>query len=153
MIKNESGLIEVEVDDKTYEFEKWGAEMSLTTLLKIAKIIGKPLGQLLGSVMGGGKGLDAELNPDMLADAVEALVSSMDEKVTLELIKKLSSDKVLCSGKKVNFDTHYEGKLTHLFKVVKVALEVQYGDFFGEILGIVQVQAPKAKTRIANHKG
>ena len=151
MHKNETGLIEVDIDGEKYEFEKWGAEASLTTLLKIAKIAGKPLGLFLGSAVSKG-GLDTEIRPDMLANACEALVQGMDETICLGLIKKLSSEKVLCDGKKINFDMHYQDKLGHLFDVVKASLEVQYGDFFGGFLGKIQALQPKAPGIKNHHK-
>jgi hypothetical protein len=153
--KNESGLYEIEIDKKRYEFEKWGAEMSLATLIKISKIAGKPLGLFLGSMMSGESDnvLDKKISPDLLSDACEALVSNMDETTTIALIKKLSSEKILCDGRKINFDMHYQDQLGHLFKVVKTALEVQYGNFFEELLGIVKIQAPiKKKSAITNHR-
>ena len=154
MQKNDSGLFEETIDEETYEFEKWGAEMSLSTLIKISKIAGKPLGLFLGSFMGGdGPILDKQISPDLLANACEALVENMDEKISMELIKKFSSEKILCNGKKINFDNHYQDRLGHLFKVVKAALGVQYGDFFGELLGLVQAQVPmQKKNMIKNHK-
>jgi hypothetical protein len=155
MIKNESGLIEVEIDGSNYEFEKWGAEMSLATLLKISKIAGKPLGLFLGSLMdkdNKSSMLDKNISPDLIASACDALVENLDEQSTMALIKKFSSEKILCDGKKVNFDSHYADRFSHLFKVVKTALEVQYGNFFEELLGIVQVQSPHKKQTIKNHK-
>jgi hypothetical protein len=154
MKKNESGLYEFEVDDITYETEKWGAEMSLSVLLKIAKITGKPIGLVLGSVIQGG-GLSTEISGDMLSDAVEALVSNMDEEVCIGVIKQLSSgEKILCKSKPVKFDSHYQGRLGHLFKVVKASVGVQYGDFFAELLAIIgeQKQVITSKAPIRNHK-
>lgn len=150
MHKNDSGLIEVNIDDEKYEFEKWGAELSLATLMKISKIIGKPFGMLLGQIMSGG--IDVNLSPDLLGDACEALVSNMDEAVAIALIKRLSAEKILCNGKKINFDIHYQDKLPHLFNVVKAALEVQYGNFLGELLGLIKVKDVLPTKKISNKR-
>jgi hypothetical protein len=151
--KNETGLYEVEIDGKKYEFEKWGAESSLATLIKIAKIAGKPLGIFLGSAVSG-NGLKTEISPDLMASACEALVQNMDEQNCINLIKKLSSEKVLCDGRKINFDTHYEDQLSHLFRVVKASLEIQYGNFLQELLLIIGAQqfGKMQTSKITNHK-
>jgi hypothetical protein len=151
MKQNETGLFEVEVDGKNYEFEKWGAEASLSVLIKIAKIAGKPLGMVLGMAMEK-KGLDTDISADLLGDAVQSLLENMDEEVCISLIKRISSEKVLCEGRPIKFNDHYQNKLGHLFKVVKAALEVQYGDFFGELVGLIPAPKPTGKAKIANHK-
>jgi hypothetical protein len=131
-----SGLIEKEVDGLKYEFEKWGAEESFETLLKLTKLAGKPLGMALASFVGD-KGMDQDVSPDLLAMAFEGLTGNMDEKVCMSLMKKLTSEKVFCNGAKVsNFSVHYQDRLMHLLKVAKAALEVQYGNFFEELLGL-----------------
>ena len=161
IVKNEeSGLYEVEIDGVTYSFEKWGAQNSLLTLIKISKIIGKPLGKIVGSAITGGEGLKTQVSPDMIADACQALLENLDEGPTMDLVKKLSSEKLLCDGKKVSFDTHYQDNLMHLFKVIRASLEVQYSDFLGALLGMVKTQGPLAAKEIQpkahaikNHRG
>lgn len=141
--KNETGLYEAEIDGQKYEFEKWGAEEALSNLLKLSKILGKPLGIAFGAVgkpeegMPGQKLLDKELDPNIIAMAIEALTNNLDEASAISLIKKLSSQNVFCNGAKIIFNVHYQDKLDHLFKVVYAALEVQYGNFFSAVLGLV----------------
>lgn len=139
-VKNdETGLWEVEVDGINYAFTKWGAEESLANLLKLSKLIGKPLGLAMGAfAKEGDKSLfDKEINFDILSLAIDALMSNMDEAMCISLIKKLSSQGVLFGeGAKITFNTHYEDRLDHLFKVVYAGLEVQYGNFFNAMLGL-----------------
>lgn len=152
--KNESGLYEVEIDDKKYEFEKWGAEESLSNLIKLSKIIGKPLGLAIGAFKQEEKEETSlfdtdmkDINIDMLGLALQALTENLDESACIALIKKLSSQHVLCDGAKINFNTHYADRLDHLFRVVGAALEVQYGNFFAAVLGLARTRKGKGITQ------
>lgn len=152
--RSPEGRYDVTVDDKLYSFEKWGAEESLTNLLKIAKMVGKPLGMAVGGVIDkvnpGQKLTDMDLSPDLIGLVFEALTDRMDEGAIVALVKKLSSDRVLCEGAKITFNSHYEDKLGHLFKVVKAALDVQYGNFFDALLG--SLGASKAQTKSVTNR-
>lgn len=135
MHKNETGLFEVEIDDLTYEFEKWGADESLDVLIDMAGIIGGPLGsalmQLFDKKKDEDKVLDKEINKDSLGVAFDALSKNLRKEIVKPIIKKFcSGDKVLCAGKKVKFDTHYQDRLGHMFKVAKAGMEVQYEELF-----------------------
>ena len=133
--KNAAGLYEVEVDGLKYEFEKWGAEESLATLLKLSRLVGKPLGQAMAGLSFNEDKTKVEINFDIAGEAIGALMQNMDEDLSMSLIKKLCSEKCLCNGAKINFNVHYQDKLDHMFKVVAAALEVQYGNFFVALLG------------------
>lgn len=138
-----SGLIEKEIDGIKYEFEKWGAEEALDTLLKISKVAGKSLGIALSSLT------TTEEGPNFLALAFDALTGNMDEKLCMSLVKKLTSEKVFCQGAKIqSFSVHYQDRLMHMFKVAQAALEVQYGNFFEELLGIVGVTRTAVSNRV-----
>lgn len=154
----ESGLYDVEVDGLTYSFEKWGADASLDVLLELVKIIGRPLGAAVASLAGKQKDLgsevrsmiDKDFDPDLIGTVFEALTERMDKGIVKSLIKKFSSESVLCDGKKIVFNSHYQDRLPHLFKVVQAALEVQYGNFSDALLAALPV-APK-KPAITNHQ-
>lgn len=134
-------LIKKDVDGFEYEFSQFGAKRSLRTLIRLSKVLGKPLSLLLGSMNGSGKLLDKSLDMDMIGLALNALTENMDSAEVISLIEELTSgDACLCDGKKIIFDSHYEGRLDHLFKVLYAALEVQYGNFFG---AMVALQGPK----------
>jgi len=135
MKKNEAGLYEVEIDDHKYEFEKWGAEDSLDTLIDMASIIGGPLGAALMKIFDKKKtedknALDKELNLDSLSVAFDSLAKNMRKETVKPLIKKFCSDKVLCDGKKFKFNDHYQDRLGHMFAVAKAGMEVQYQELF-----------------------
>ena len=139
-----AGLVEKKIckedgTEHTYEFEKFGAEEALENLIKISKIIGKPLGLAMASLKGEDEGLfEKKIDLNLLALAFDGLTQNLDDKVCVELIKKLTSGKVLCDGVLIkSFNTHYKDDLFHMFKVLQAALEVQYGNFFAGILGLV----------------
>lgn len=148
--QNTEGLYDVVINEETYSFSKWGAEESLSNLIKISKIVGKPLGILLGNALGNSepeglfgeeKGiLSKEFKPDMLALALEALTNNMDEKSMIPIIKSVVSKDVFCNGAKINFNTHYGSNLMLMFKVLKAGLEVQYGNFFDEFRDLMPVK-------------
>ena len=151
-VKNEVGMWEIDIDGSRYEFEKWGAEDSMDALLDLAALVGKPLGMgvsaIFGKDEGGGKdkGLfDKEFDPNIIAVIMDALTDRIStNKATCKmLIKKFASDKVMCDGKRITFNTHYQDRLDHLFRVVKAALEVQYGNFFAAFLGASGIKIPQ----------
>lgn len=148
-VKNREGLWEQQIDGHKYEFSKWGAKESLRILLKLGKVVGKPLGLALGALQPGASltaVLDKDVKGDLLGRALDALTMSMDEETCFHLIEKFSTDGVMCNGKPINMDLHYEDRLMHLFKVVRAGLEVQYGNFSDAILGSVRLQRPAPST-------
>jgi hypothetical protein len=152
LLKNEFGLYQVDIEGNTYQFTKWGAETSLSTLIKLTKIVGKPFSMAIAAfATHEGDILLKDIPTDVIERACEALLQSMDEDVTISIIKKLSSENVICNDKKVYFDSHYKEQLGHLFKVVKVALEVQFGDFLGDLLQ--KVGGGKKQPLLKNRKG
>lgn len=150
--KNEAGLYAVEVDGKMYEFEKFGAEQSLETLLDIGQIVGKPLGAAIAGLSGQDgdvkqRLMDRELDLKVIELVMEAITGRLDKKTIMPMIKRMTSEKVLCEGKKINFNIHYQDDLMHMFNVLKAALEVQYGNFFVALAGVLGL---KVKPKVTN---
>lgn len=131
-------LIDKEVDGQKYEFEQLGAKDSLKTLMKLSKIVGRPFIMSIGASQGKGK----PLNTELLAQAAGILFQSLEETETLNIIESLTAKKALCDGKMINFDSHYSGKIDHLFRVLNAALEVQYGNFFAAVTGFLDSGSP-----------
>lgn len=134
-------LIQKDIDGKHYEFEQFTATVALKTLAKLTKILGEPMAIALGGFIKDDKPgatkkpgiLDREVNSDVMAKAVKALIERLDEDEVVILVKQLTSTGVLCDNVKINFDEHFRGEMAHLFSVVAVALEAQYGNFIGAI--------------------
>jgi hypothetical protein len=136
--KTAGGLWAVDIDSDTYEFERWGAEDGLDTLMDIGAIVGGPVAATLSAMFGGeGKGSDTVVTPDLAKAVVTELVSNMGQNKpkVMEIFKKLAGRNVSCNGKPVAFSDHYSNKYALLFRVVYAGFEVQYGSFFGEFLG------------------
>lgn len=150
-IKNDAGLWEIEIDAQRYEFQKWGAEESLSVLIKIAKIVGKPLGMAVGLMQTGEDKGKMDLSPDLLGTVFDALAENFDEKTCIDVVKKLTAEKVMCEGQKIRFDTHYQDNLGHMMKVAQAALEVQYGNFFAALLAIAPFKKGAKALGIQNH--
>lgn len=145
-------LVKKQVDEHEYSFQQFGTKQSLKYLFRLSKIIGKPIALAMASgFVGPAKEsvLDNPVKPELLAEAVEALVSQCDENETLDLIESFcGKDSCLCDDKPINFNLHYEGRLDHLFRVLAAALEVQYGNFFGAISGAQSKLHPKNSTLV-----
>lgn len=146
MRKTDAGLWEIVVDGRAYEFEKWGAEESLDVLLDISAIVGGPLGAAVGKAFSpGGQGIETDFSADMVGQIVDQLMKNLRKDVVKPLVRKLTADKVICDGRKVAFNTHYQDDLFHMFKVLKAALEVQYGGFFAAVQDAAGFQLKKPR--------
>jgi hypothetical protein len=137
-------LIKRTIDGDEYEFEQFGAKQSLRVLMRLSKLVGKPLMLSMGAIKQeeGKKKFDA----NALGEAAKVLFDGMDENGTIELIEMLTAEKVLCNGKKIKFDEHYEKKLSHLFNVLATALDVQYGNFIEELTGSLDLKKEAVST-------
>lgn len=137
------------IDGDEYSFEKFGAKKSLKILVRLSKMIGKPISLLVGSIKSekGTKVLDSEIKTDVLALAIEAMADNLDSDEVISLMEELAANSILCNDKIVKFDSHYEGKLPHLFKVLAAALEVQYGNFFDAFKGFQESRKPSTSTQ------
>lgn len=137
---NASGLYEVQVDDVTYEFEKWGAEESFDVLLDLVKVCGEPLAAAVGALFGKADP-DEKIDPQIMTTVFRSLTCGLGDKSLVKaLTKRLVAEKVLCQGTKIVFNLHYKDRLDHMFKVLWAALEVQYGNFIAAVLAMLRVR-------------
>jgi hypothetical protein len=149
-VKNpETGLYDIEIEGLQYSFQKWGADSSTDALLDLSGIVSKPLGAGVGALFGKKKDeAEGDAKPNQ-AESIGLIMEALLDRVSANkgickaLIKKFASENVLCDGKKISFDSHYTDRMPHLFKVVQAAVEVQFGNFFGEFLGSVGIKMPK----------
>lgn len=124
-----------DIDGHTYEMFQMSATKSIKVLTRIMKLIGEPIGLLSGGVETKKSVLDLELNSDILGRALKAIAEKLDEDMILTTIKEIL-EPVQCDGKRILFETHFQGRIGHMFKVVKAALEVNYKDFFDAASGL-----------------
>jgi hypothetical protein len=151
-VKNpETGLYDVEIEGQQYSFQKWGADSATDALLDLSGIVAKPLGAGVGALFGKKKDEDdgEAGKPKTSAENIGLIMEALLDRVSANkatckaLLKKFASENVLCDGKKISFDSHYADRMPHMFKVVQAAVEVQFGNFFGEFLGSVGIKMPK----------
>ena len=143
--KNEFHLYEEVIDGRTFEFEKMGARQATKMLLRISKIVGKPLGMIAALFADGKKSLDKNFDPSIISHIVEALLENVDEEVCFEIIETLTAKTCKCERKEIHYDHFYKEDLFLMTKVLKAALEVQFGSFFAGAMSTVGMDVPKMK--------
>lgn len=133
------------IDGVKYTFYQFNPRLGMKVLVKLAKIFGEPLGMIGESVISKGfkNVLASEVKELPVSKMVNSLVTRLDDSEVTELIDNLC-DNIICDGKNLKeiFDVHFQGEYLRLFKVVKAALEVQYGNFFAAILGLLESNPP-----------
>lgn len=115
-------LRDVLIDGKNYSFQQFSATKGTRLLARVMRIIGEPMGFLAGA-------LNKTASPELIGKAVKALTEKLDEDTVERTVKDLLEG-ARCEGKPVVFDIHFAGQYGHLFRVVKAAMEAQFGDFF-----------------------
>ena len=143
--KGAGGQWVVDVDGHEYEFQKFGATRALDVLSCITGVVGRPLGAVLGR-LAQGKGLSTQITPDLAQEVLGSLTRRLRKhrEDVFIVLKALTAEDVLCDGKRIAFDAHYEDRLDHLFRVAYAALEVQYGSFFAAVRDAVGLRPDAA---------
>lgn len=119
------------IDGKEYDFYYINPSKALKLLTRLMKIALGPVG---GAFAGSG-GKDASLlDANISLDGFFArLAENLDEDMVLNTIKDIMFYVRHKGGAEIVFDAEFEGSMWHLMKVVRQALEVNYGDFFDGI--------------------
>ncbi len=124
---------EVSVDGESYMVHAFPATKALKILTRLTKLVGEPL-----SVFGGGIDGKAE---ELIPKAVRALAERLDENdvelLVKDILRSVSHGGVSVADK---FETHFQLKFGHLFKLLASVLKFQYGDFFS----VLAASAPQA---------
>lgn len=131
---------EKEVDGVRYQMNHYSASKGIRLLAKLLRVAGKPV----SLVMAGG--VDAEVKPEVIASAVEALAFSMEPKDFEDLCKELIEGTFIYDEGKMRsivFEKDFSGRLGHLFKVLFQILKFQFQDFLGEVAAAVPGLATK----------
>ncbi|MBU1449104.1 hypothetical protein KKF45_04660 [Patescibacteria group bacterium] len=115
-----------EIGGETYRVTPLVASKGWPLLIALSKLVGAPLGRAVGAVAG-----DEDVNPKLLAEAVEALTSRLDEDavhgMTMRLLAGAEVKKpkgwVSVSGQ---FDLLFQGDYSSLISLLGMSLEVNY---------------------------
>lgn len=134
--KNDDQTFSADIDGEDYTFSLWSASKSIETLAELSAIAGD-FAQAVSRVFVDAGGAAGEVDPDLVGKAAASLAKglSVNPKATVTLIRRLTSDGVLCANRPVVFDMHFKGRTLHTMKVVRAGLEVQYADFFTAFAG------------------
>lgn len=127
----------VVIDGTTFSVSPLLTSQGLVVMSRIMKLLGPTAA---GALKNGGEGLDSQID---LSGALNALADRMDETLVLDTIKKLVNESTTQVSTpdgtgmlKLNFELQFQGEFVTLMKVVKLAFEVNYGDFFGVLQGL-----------------
>lgn len=139
------------IDSYIFEFYHLSPKVALRVLARLAKMVGEPIGSVVDVVVKGAGGklslasimqIDTStLPPDLIKNAVSALVNRLDEDEILQTVETLL-ERVMTQGpedkgpRRTLFENDFTGKLPLLFKVIAKSLEVNFGDFLGANTGL-----------------
>lgn len=133
---------ETTIGDHKYTIGHWPVDKQVKMLTKLTKILGEPLFKML--VMGNPANAAKEDagfmdNPrvmEAMAASFSGLVARLDEEEVKQLMRDVVTDQVLCDGKPFDYNTHFMGRIGHLFKVAVAVVRHQYADFLDVIPGL-----------------
>jgi hypothetical protein len=118
------------IDGETYTFTMLRPRISLRLLTKIFKLIGPPIGKAFPKEIKMKDIFDAGID---IGGSINDLAERLSDDELQSLIDILFAP-ILHKGKgtltnAAAYDELFAGRMKHLFKVIGVALEVQYADF------------------------
>jgi len=126
--------VERTIEGENYTFYYLRPKTSIKILAKLSKMIGPAIGAAFpkGDSIKVKDILDTDIN---IGNALSLLVEKIDIKDTQEIIDVLFEN-VFCKGRgKLSevpvYEELFTGNLKLFFTILKNALEVQYGNFFG----------------------
>lgn len=132
-----------DIDGVGYQVSQYSASKALRLLAKLAKVAGKPVAMMTAG------GMDSDIKPDILAAAIEALTESASPEEMVSLCKEILDGVYIFrpDGQQtaIAFDIDFQGRMGHLFRVLKKVLTFQYADFLGDLAAAAPVAAAKAK--------
>lgn len=118
------------VDNHTYEIGQWSVDQSLGMMTWLIKTFGESVVALLGSTS-----LSKMMENDIDGPAMKMMMMGLGSRLMEDEVKarmrEIFSGGILCDGKQFEYNTHFQGRIGHLFKVAVAVLRVQYSDFFG----------------------
>ena len=129
--------IEKTIDGVAYTFYYLKPRISFAVLSKIVKIIGPALGSTLENVPDEDIAkikegdLDVNLGELNFSKVVKLFLENFSTNEVQQIVDTLLEQVLYNKGNVLaHYDDLFTGRLKHLFKVVKIALGVQYADFF-----------------------
>jgi hypothetical protein len=118
-----------EIDGVTYVASPLPATQALRILTRLTKMVGEAALVLAAK---GREALD-DLPADVLTYTVQTILGRLSEAEVEATIKELLASVYVHGADQsvaVTFNEHFRGRMAALFRVVQLALEVNYRDFF-----------------------
>lgn len=119
--------------------------------LKLLNRLGRVVGPSLAAAVGAMKGSLAETDVSALGEAAKQLFDRLAPEETEGLLRELfatvevfSEDGTKKGPVMPQFDLVFQGEMLGVFALARVALEVNYGDFFGVLLDRARELLPAA---------
>ncbi|MCC6178816.1 MAG: hypothetical protein WAZ94_15230 [Phycisphaerales bacterium] len=118
------------IDGYTVELSPLPAWQGLEGLHQLTRLVGPALTGIMAAAKGDLQAIGTGVS--------QALMTTPPAEVTALMKRLLGTCRLtLHDGKQIvgigTFDTEFQGKLLTVFKIVAFAVEVNYGDFFGEV--------------------
>jgi len=130
------------VDDISYDVNPYITSVGMKLLTDITLLAGKPLLTLIfgikGSMGKGKKFTEMDIDADLIQTIMTGLYERIDTNTLDSLFKRvLSGTMISNSSQSLDkiYDTHFQSRYLHLFKVVLFSLKVQYADFWKGLSG------------------
>lgn len=121
-----------EIEGVTYRVTMLGAKDGLRTLARLSKLLGPvALAADGGSVVGGIVEAVRSLDPDEVVTLACAFEGST------KVVQPVQSSGARSIDLPLDMDAHFAGKIGALLSWLSFAIEVNYADFFGEIVSTV----------------
>lgn len=127
-------ISQVTIDGKTYSVTPWSGTKGARMLAKLVKLLGPALGKLMSSGGSINGLLDSKAADIDFAGVFVSLAERIDDTTFDSLIKEILEG--VHEGPRAvadDFDSRFSGESLLMFKLVKAALEVNYGDFLSVI--------------------
>lgn len=114
------------LDGESYVITMFPADQGLKVLTKLVKLIGEPMMELAKM------NNDKQAMFDHLGSAIRSLALRLDDENVVAICKQLSGCVIHGGGSMTldkKFNTHFSGKLGHMFKLMVEVVNFNYADF------------------------
>lgn len=140
----------IEINGNHYIIGDWDVDRALETMVWLTKTFGEGILSLfIGSdvegaynrMIGAEEGIDdegvatkAEMSSEdkeKIHEFIQTITKNLDPKEYVKYARSITAG-VHCGGQKVEFNTHFQGKMGELHQVMFHILRHNFGDFLGE---------------------
>ncbi len=143
------------VDGESYVVQMYTTSVGMFLLTDIMNLLGADVVRVAlafkDGLKNGASVADFDLDiidADMMTKAIDHLSSKAAPELLDSIFKRILSGTIIQKQGSTTcadaYDTHFQGRYSHLFKVLWKSLGVQYGDFLSVLGGLVKTAKGKA---------